>query len=121
MKPFLSLATVLFAFVLAASLLAPPAVSFAEGEESPGQAAFLAHKCNLCHAVPAAGIEAKTKSDKMKGPELGGPIEADFEKIAAYLRKTGDLDGEQHKKEFKGTDEELKAIVDWLGSLEATE
>ena len=27
----------------------------------------------------------------------------------------------QHKKDFKGTDEELQAILDWLGSLEAQE
>ncbi len=79
------------------------------------------HKCNMCHAVPAAEIEAKTKSEKMKGADLGGHIEADFETIAAYVRKEGELDGKTHKKPFKGTDEELQAIVDWLGTLEASE
>ena len=75
----------------------------------------------MCHAAPAAGIEAKTKSEKMQGPDLGGKFKADFAAIAAYVRKTGELDGKSHKKEFKGTDEELQAIIDWLGSLEAQE
>ena len=88
-----------------------------EAKEPAGKAVFLTHKCNLCHAVPAAEIESKTKSEKMKGADLGGPIEADFEVIAAYVRKQGELDGKSHKKEFKGTDEELQAILDWLTEL----
>ena len=106
--------TLVFAFVVALLL---PAVALAE--EPAGKEQFLAHKCNMCHAVPAAEIEATTKSDKMKGPELGGKVEVEFAKLAAFLRKEADLDGESHKKAFKGTDEELQAIVDWLGSLEA--
>ena len=107
MKHFLA-----WAIVLAAAVLLIPT----------GQALFTdTHKCNMCHAVPAAGIEAKTKSEKMKGGDLGGKIEAEFAEIAAYVRKEGELDGKTHKKPFKGTDEELKAIIDWLGSLEAAE
>lgn len=90
-------------------------------EEPAGQGAFMAHKCNMCHAVSAAGIEATTKSESMKGADLGGKIEGDFKAIAAYVRKEGEIDGKTHKKGFKGTDEELQAIIDWLGSLEATE
>ncbi len=94
----------------------------AEGAEvSAGKAEFLTHKCNLCHAVPAAEIDAKTKSEKLKGPALGGAIEADFGVFAAYVRKQGELDGKAHKKEFKGTDEELKAILDWLAEFEPAE
>lgn len=74
------------------------------------------HKCALCHSVPGAGIEAKTKSDKLKGPDLGGPLpEAlDLARVGAYLRKQAKRDGEEHKREFKGSDEELQALVDWL-------
>ena len=119
MKMSLAAATVLVAALIAASLLAPSA---ATAEELDGKALFTeTHKCNMCHAVPAAEIEAKTKSEKMKGADLGGKIESDFEAIAAYVRKAGELDGKSHKKEFKGTDEELQAIIDWLGSLEAQE
>jgi Cytochrome c len=91
----------------------------AEAEDPPGQTVFLAQKCNLCHAVPAAGIEAKTESDKMRGKDLGGKVEGEFADIAAFVRKEGERDGKDHKKPFKGTDEELQAILDWLGSLEA--
>lgn len=106
---------------LVISLVGPVATAQAE-EEAPGAAAFAKHKCNMCHGVAAAGIEAKTKSDKMKGDDLSGfTTEADFATLAAYARKEGELDGKTHKKPFKGTDEELQAIVDWLGSLEAQE
>ena len=104
--------------IVVASGLWPAA---ARAEDPPGKTAFLAHKCNLCHAVPAAEIVAKTKSEKMKGADLGGKVEGELADIAAFLRKETEREGEAHKKPFKGTDEELQAIVDWLGSLEAQE
>ncbi len=112
--------SLIVSFAAVAGFLNPPA-SFA-AEDSDSKALFIeGHKCNMCHAVPAADIEAKTKSEKMKGPDLGGEAEADFETIATYMRKAGELDGKTQKKEFKGTDEELQTILDWLGSLEAQE
>ncbi len=121
MKKLLALATVLAAALLVTSLVAPPLAA----EEEPaldGKALFTdTHKCNMCHAVPAAEIAAKTKNEKMKGADLGGKIESDLAELAAYVRKEGELDGKTHKKPFKGSDEEPQAIVDWLGSLEAQE
>jgi hypothetical protein len=68
--------------------------------------------------VAAAGIEAKAKSEKLKGPDLGGVTERhEREWIGKYVRKQIDFNGEAHKKEFKGTDEELAALIDWLGSF----
>ncbi len=108
------------ALALATALLIAPANAVAE--DMDGKALFTeTHKCNMCHAVPAADIEAKTTSEKMKGADLGGKVKGELEEIAAYLRKEADRDGDQHKKGFKGTDEELQAIIDWLGSLEAQE
>ena len=114
-------AAAILSIVLPAALLLAAAGNLAaeEAEEPAGKAAFITHKCNLCHSVPAAEITAKTKSDKMKGADLGGEIETELEALAAYLRKESELDGKSHKREFKGTDEELQAIVDWLGTLEA--
>ncbi len=77
------------------------------------------HKCNTCHSVAAAGIESKAKSERMKGPDLSGYRAPSGFDVAGYLRKKATRDGEPHKQEFKGTDEELQAILDWLGSLEA--
>ncbi|MCP4200585.1 MAG: hypothetical protein GY769_01460 [bacterium] len=102
-----------------ALVIAPTGVA---AEDMDGKALFTeTHKCNMCHAVPAADIEAKTTSEKMKGGDLGGKVEGELAEIAAYVRKEADMDGKQHKKPFKGTDEELQAIIDWLGSLEAQE
>ena len=81
-----------------------------------GQAAFTAQKCNMCHSVPKAEIEAKVKSETMKGPDLPNP-ERDAAWIQDYLNKKVQLDGKDHKKEFKGTEEELAAIAAWLVEL----
>ncbi|MEM7481245.1 MAG: hypothetical protein AAF481_08735 [Acidobacteriota bacterium] len=93
------------------------AVRADDSDEGPTR--FMAHKCNLCHGVPAVGIAAKTKSKKLLGPELGGPLpEVDPVALAAYLRQQQELDGKEHKREYKGTDEELQTILDWLTSLD---
>lgn len=107
---------------IAATLCFQPVTRAEEKPALDGQVLFTdTHKCNMCHGVPAADIEAKMKSEKMKGPELGGKLEKELEEIAAYVRKESEIDGATHKKQFKGTDEELQAIVDWLATLEAPE
>ena len=84
-----------------------------------GKALFVeTFKCNQCHSVPAAEVEAKIKSEKMKGPDLGGKIEMEAAKVGDYLRQEIEVDGSKHKKEFTGSDEELHAILDWLASLD---
>ena len=116
MKKLLALTILLFAVALAGSLAAE------EEPASDGKTLFTdTHKCNMCHGVPAVEIVAKTKNEKMKGGDLGGKIETELAELAAYLRKETEMDGKTHKKPFKGTDEELQAIVDWLATLEAPE
>ncbi len=91
------------------------AVAFAAAQEAPprGQQLFLDMKCNMCHAVPTVGIEAKTSSEKMKGPDIVDlKVERDW--MFKFLKREVQKDGAQHKKEFKGSDEELQALVDWL-------
>ena len=76
--------------------------------------------CAECHAVKSAEIAATTKNEEDKGPDLksiGGKYQKSW--IRKYVKKEADKDGGQHLKKFKGSDEELQAIVDWLGSLEA--
>jgi mono/diheme cytochrome c family protein len=95
--------------VLAASWLATPALA-ADGKEI-----FLAQKCNTCHSVSTAGIEATTKSEKMKGPDLVGVVQAhDPAWVKDFIQKKTDKEGKKHAKEYKGTQEELEAIVAWL-------
>lgn len=98
-------------FALAAGLGAKAAE--AQPRTLDGKAIFMAQKCNMCHGVPAAGIEATTKSEKVKGPDLDA-LEHDADLLVRYLRKQAEIDGEQHVRAFTGTDEELGALVAWL-------
>ncbi len=70
-------------------------------------------KCGNCHSLASAGIEAKAKSEKMRGPDLG-KLQIDAATLTSYLKKETALDGREHKIAFKGSDEELQALVDWL-------
>ncbi len=96
-----------------------PGALFA-GEAGAGETAFLAHKCNLCHGVEAAGIEAKAKSEKLLGPDLSGGSELEFDTVAAYLRQEAEVEGKEHKRPFKGSDEELQALLAWLSEQVAS-
>ena len=112
--PLLGLPIVL---LLAVAFVASPS-SVDAAEEPDGKTIFVGNKCNMCHSVPSAGIEAKVKSEKMKGPDMtAAAARLDPEQLAKYLRKQEQLDGKDHKKEYKGNDEELKALIAWLQSL----
>lgn len=81
-----------------------------------GKQIFLDQKCNMCHAVSSADIQATTKSATMKGPDLAGHLaNKDANVIADELRKKKNLaSGKPHPKAFTGTDEELGALIAWL-------
>jgi cytochrome c5 len=100
----------LFALGLIAALHGPAVQAAGDLD---GKTVFMEKKCNMCHAVPSQGIEAKIKSEAMKGPDVAN-LEADPDWIAKYLRQEEQKDGKDHKKGFEGTDEELKALVAWL-------
>lgn len=93
-------------------LVAGPALA-----EDEGQTAFVAQKCQMCHSVPAAELVAKVKSETMKGPDLPAAAR-DGEWLTQFMKREIQVDGKEHKKEYKGTDEELKAITAWLLTLE---
>lgn len=102
----------LFAFVLSI-LLAGPLLAL------DGKQIFLAQKCNLCHTVSSAGIQATVKSEKMKGPDLAEvapKLEAKL--INDYLHKKAEINGKKHGKEFTGSAEEMDALIAWLQKQE---
>lgn len=108
------------AVLLLACLLTAPTVAQAEGDAATqGPKLFTAHKCNLCHGVETMGIEAKTKSEKLVGPDLSAYESEDFDSLAKFLRKQEEADDGPHKREFAGSDEELKTLLDWLASTPA--
>ena len=103
--------------ILSVALIAVAALALTaaqvNAQEADGQAVFEAQKCNMCHGVPAVGIESKTQSEKMKGPDLLiGEWEKDL--LFKYIKQEAKVDDQEHKKGFKGTDEELQVLVDWL-------
>jgi mono/diheme cytochrome c family protein len=85
-----------------------------------GQATFTAQKCNMCHSVPSVELTATMKSEKMKGPDLPDDPR-DSEWLTSFLKREVKLDGKDHKKEFKGSEEDLDAIVAWLVELQGSE
>jgi cytochrome c1 len=117
---FFSLTAILGVPVLLALTLPMIAVQPAQAAgDPPGKEAFLALKCNMCHNVPPAQIERTTKSDKVAGPNLPGDNTgkpASF--FAQFLKKeVTNQEGNKHKKDFNGTDQQLKDITEWLASL----
>lgn len=94
-------------------VFAAPMAGAADGAE-----VFAAQKCNMCHAVPKASIEAKTQSVKMKGPDLPN-LARDAAWIESYLKREVKLNDADHKMEYKGTAEDLKVLTAWLVALKA--
>jgi mono/diheme cytochrome c family protein len=87
--------------------------SFAQ-EKIDGKKLFVDQKCSTCHTVAKAEITSK-KKDAADLSELNTERNSDF--WTKYLKKEEKLDGDAHKTSFKGTDEELKALINWLESL----
>ncbi len=99
-----------------AMLALAPTTAFAE--EPAGQTAFTGNKCNMCHSIEAVGIERTSKSDKMKAADLSTVgDERDAAWIVQYVKQEVDLEGTEHKRSYKGTDEDLEAIAAWLATL----
>ncbi len=108
----------LVALALAGPLAGSTAV--AAEELADGRALFTDQKCNMCHSVPQADLVAMAKSKKMRGPDM--PAESrEPDWIVRYLKREVQLNGKDHKKEFKGTEEELRAIAAWLVELKGSE
>ncbi len=89
---------------------------FASSGNNNGRTIFVKkEKCIRCHSISTRGIEAKTKSERLKGPDLVG-LSARYKSawLSKYLTKKVRLKGKKHKTRFKGSDEELQTLVDWL-------
>ena len=100
----------------AAAVLATFLLAGAAAAES-GRDSFESRKCSLCHSVPAVGIEAHVKVERMKGPSLPTPEDRSADWLSRYLRKEVEREGKTHPKAFSGTDEELQALLAWLEGL----
>ncbi len=90
------------------------AFSLGSNLEGDGNKIFLDNKCNMCHTVNSLGIESK-KSDATDLSNVGKDKTTEF--LMKYLKKEAKLNDKDHKSSFKGSDEDLKVLVDWLLTL----
>jgi hypothetical protein len=90
------------------------AFTIADEKSDDGKKVFVDNKCNMCHTVTVAGIESK-KSDASDLSVVGKDRTVEF--LTKYLKKEAKLNDKDHKSSFKGTDEELTILVEWLSTL----
>ena len=90
------------------------AFTIAGNEDADGKKIFVDSKCNMCHTVTSAGIESK-KSDATDLSTVGKDQTVEF--LTKYLKKETKLNDKDHKSSFKGSDEELAKLVEWLLTL----
>jgi len=86
-------------------------------QDPPGKTAFLENKCNVCHTIESQGIE---KTSKMAAPDLsdaGNMVESAEWLKGFFLKENAAKDGKKHSKTWSGTDEQMKAIIDWVMTL----
>jgi len=93
----------------------------ADEKKLDGKEIFLTKKCEACHAVEKAGIEAKMKITK--APDLS---KVDFKDKSAdflkkYLMKEEVINDKKHAIKFNGSEEELIALIDWILQQKKTE
>ena len=99
-----------------------------EGKQTipAGQKAFLDNKCNSCHTLDAAKIakieiedeEEEDADSKKEPPDLSSVgKERTAAWIEKWLMKKETIEGQRHRKKFKGSEEELKAVSAWLATF----
>ena len=94
-----------------------------------GQQVFVAQKCQMCHTVYSAGIgEPPAKDAKEEENEAEGPPDLSLagtgrtaEWISLFLQKKEELNEKKHMLQFKGTDEELTTLANWILTLKVPE
>ena len=90
------------------------AFTIADEKSDDGKKLFVDNKCNMCHTVTSAGIESK-KSDAVDLSTVGKDRTVEF--LTKYLKKEAKLNDKDHKSSYKGTDEDLTKLVEWLSTL----
>ena len=97
-----------------------------------GQKVFTEAKCQMCHTVLSQGIgEPPAKDAKEEAEDVeedSGPPDLSAagagrtaEWLSLFMQKKETLNDKKHMKAFKGSDEDLTALVDWLLALKPVE
>jgi cytochrome c553 len=90
------------------------AFSFSQEQTPDGEQIFLDNKCNKCHSVTSMDITSK-KNDAVDLSDAGSAGDVEF--LKSFLLKEADIDDTSHKIKFKGSEEELNTLAEWLASL----
>ncbi len=104
----------LFLSLFAIALISSVSVSIAE-KTKDGKAILLEQKCDMCHSVTSKDIPSKKKSGAVDLSKTGAECDANF--LGKYLKKESELHGKKHPANFKGSDEDLKILAEWLAEL----
>jgi len=101
-------------------LLAVLTVAKAQTSEEPkGKSIFKENKCIGCHAIETQGFLKKGKSSAPDLSNTGDKLTIDF--LKKYLKKEEVQNDLKHPISFKGNDEDLAVLTDWLASLKKQE
>lgn len=87
-------------------------------EADGGRKIFIEKKCNACHSVEVVGLKKKPNQKPPDLSSIGSELNSSF--IAAYLRQKETLHDKKHLAAFKGNDEDLQTLAQWLDSLKET-
>jgi cytochrome c553 len=79
-----------------------------------GKTIFVNNKCGTCHSVESAGLSTKAKKSTDLS-DTGSKYEKEL--LTGYLLKKEKINNKNHPAAFKGTEEELVQLTNWLGSL----
>jgi hypothetical protein len=108
--------------LIVAALFALPAVAFASAPD--GRQTFVDMKCNTCHTVESLGIEVLPDEEEDEEEQqitdlstVGDRRDTDW--IQRFLKREERIDGQRHRRRFRGSDAELEALATWLSSLKA--
>lgn len=90
------------------------AFPFAQEQNLDGKQIFLNSKCNNCHTIPSVEITSKKDdaTDLSNASSVG-----DAPLMKSYLLKEAELNDKEHKIEFKGSEEDLNTLINWLLTL----
>lgn len=90
------------------------AFSFSQSQNLDGKQVFLDTNCSKCHSVESLQIVSSGKKpvDLSNTGNLGS-----VDLLKNYMLKQAKINDKEHKIKFKGSDEELTALVNWLSGL----
>lgn len=112
--------TVAFLVTLGFLSMASVQLTFSQDGAKTGKTIFEEAKCSKCHSVEKKGVVLEKKNDKY--PDLSTITEGhDAAFWTKFLKKEETLNGKKHAIAFKGGDDDLSVLIQWLMAPAPTE